>query len=546
MLIPMVWAMHGRALRTALVVGSLSLIGWLSAQPSFAATPAVPIEATGPKPTLSAYIGSQATIRPLTGVSSAWQDPFMSQNPGNSVHNDAWQSDNYTQWGGPLGQTPKVLSSAIGRDCITLSFDRKGRLVSTCSDLPDGPGLYLIDSQTLATLAFRQLPYVKPPAGTDPATNTTGGAYFYLDRQDRVVVAASNRHILVFTVDDSRGAPRFRQVADYNPTSCLTPGDRIPSVLPDARGRLWFVGRYHGAVGVLDPRTGKCRSVILGEEIENSFAMGSDDAYIVSDKAMYKFRAGKDLMPRQIWRMPYGNIGIQKPGQINAGSGTTPTLIGSLARSAAGATTRPAYVAITDNADPMDVVVYRTGDRLASGQRRVVCTVPVFAKGASADENSLISMGRSLIVENNYGYVLQKWNDVISGGTGKPPVAIGGNLALVSAPGMDRIDIAANGSGCRIVWRNNTVRTPSAVSKGDSANGLIYTFQKPKDPSGAGVWYWSALDYRTGKVVWMRRAGYGGLYNNHYSGIAIGTNPVSGKPTLYLGGVGGLMALRDG
>ncbi len=542
--------MHGRALRIALVPGLLSLIGLLSAQPSLAATPAVPIETTGPAPTLPAYMGSAANARPVNDVPLAWQDPFMSQNPGNSVHNDAWQSDNYTQWGGPLGRNPRVLSSAIGRDCITLSFDTKGRLISSCSDLQDGPGLYLIDPQTLATLAFKQLPFVKPPAGTDPATNTTGGAYFYLDKQDRVVVAASNRHILVFAVEGSASKPYFKKVADYNPISCLTPGDRIPSVLPDAQGRLWFVGRYHGAVGVLDPRTGKCRSVILGEEIENSFAIARDGTYIVSNKAMYKLRAGKDLLPHQIWRVPYRNIGIQKPGQINAGSGTTPTLIGPLSGAGAGGAgttaTTPAYVAITDNADPMDVVVYRTGDRMARGQRRVVCTVPVFAKGASADENSLISMGRSLIVENNYGYVLQKFNDVISGGTGKPPIEIGGNLRLVSAPGMDRIDIAANGSGCRIVWRNNTVRTPSAVSKGDSANGLIYTFQKPKDPSGAGVWYWSALDYRTGKVVWMRRAGYGGLYNNHYSGIAIGTNPLTGKPTLYLGGVGGLMALRDG
>ena len=60
------------------------------------------------------------------------------------------------------------------------------------------------------------------------------------------------------------------------------------------------------------------------------------------------------------------------------------------------------YVAITDNADPMDVVVYRTR-RGCSGQRQVL-RVPVFAKGAGATENSLIAAGRSLIVENNYGY----------------------------------------------------------------------------------------------------------------------------------------------
>jgi hypothetical protein len=77
---------------------------------------------------------------------------------------------------------------------------------------------------------------------------------------------------------------------------------------------------------------------------------------------------------------------------------------------------------------------------------------------------------------------------------------------------MDRIDIARDGTGCHVVWRNTTVRTPSAVAKGDSANGLIYTYAKPKDPGqpGAGVWYWTALSYRTGKVAWQRVAGHGG------------------------------------
>lgn len=197
---------------------------------------------------------------------------------------------------------------------------------------------------------------------------------------------------------------------------------------------------------------------------------------------MYKFRAGRSLLPVRIWSVRYPNSTIHKLGQINAGSGTTPTLIGPLTGHARAAA--PAYVAITDNADPMHVVVYRAGDRLFRGHRRVLCTVPVFAKGASADENSLISMGRSLIVENNYGYSLQAWNYVIGGG-----LAIGGNLGLLSAPGMDRIDIAANGSGCRIAWRNTTVRTPSAVAKGDSANSLIYTYTKPMDPGqpNAGV-----------------------------------------------------------
>jgi hypothetical protein len=483
-------------------------------------------------------MGAAARPDPVPGVALPWQNPSMAANPHSGVHNDSWQSDNYARLSGPLGRKPQTLSTGIGRDCITLTFDPHGRLISSCTDLTHGPALYLLDPRTLATLAFMQLPYVPPPAGTNPALNTTGGAYFYLDNHNRVVVAASNGHVLVIALTQRSGSPQFTQVADYDPSSCITPGDRIPSVLPDAQGRLWFVGRYHGAVGVLDPKTGRCRSIILNQEIENSFAIGADGVYIVTDRAMYKFTAGANLLPRKIWSKRYRNTGVQKVGQINTGSGTTPTLIH--AADSGTPAKDPTYVAITDNADPLDVVVYRAADRLRRGQHRVVCQVPVFNKGASADENSLISMGPSLIVENNSGYDLQKWNDVIGGG-----IQIGGNLALVSAPGMDRIDINPGGNGCRIVWKNTTVRTPSAVAKGDTANGLIYTYTKPKDPSGAGVWYWTAISYRTGKVVWQQVAGHGGLYNNHYAGIAIGSDPHTGKSTLYLGGIGGIEALRD-
>ncbi len=503
-----------------------------------AVTPAVPITSTGPAPTLPSFVGHVVVAHPVSGVGPAWQDPFMAPNPSNRVHNDAWASDDYTTRSGPLGHHLTTFSTAIGRDCITLAFNHQGQIVGTCTDLSHGPGLYLLDPDTLDTLAFHQLPFVPPPANTNPATNTTGGAYFYLDNRDRVVLAASNRHILVVALVHHGRTPAFQQVAEYDPTPCLSPGDRMPSVLPDAEGRLWFVGRYQGAVGVLDPKTGKCRSVILHQEIENSFAVGRDGAYIVTDKAMYKFRAGTNLRPKIVWKSRYRNIGVQKVGQFNAGSGTTPTLIG--AASARPKTAMAKYVAITDNADPMDVVVYRTDDRLGARQRRVVCQVPVFRQGASDDENSLISIGRSLIVENNYGYDLTKFNDVIGGG-----VKVGGNLGALSSPGMDRIDIAANGSGCHIVWRNTTIRTPSVVSKGDAANGLIYTYVKVEDPGhpGAAVWAWAAVDYRTGKLVWRRIAGHGGLYNNHYAGIALSP---SGKRTLYLGGIGGIVALREG
>jgi hypothetical protein len=515
------------------------LLAMVAATPAAAdPVPPSPIQPSGPVPTLAARMGKAAKANPVPGVHPAPQSPFMAPDPKNNVHNDSWMTDNYSSLSGPLGRSPKQFSTSFGRVCITITFDSAGRLVATCSDLAHGPGLYLFDPADLTQLAFMQLPYIPAPPGTNPAQNTTGGAYFYLDNQDRAVVATADRRILVVAETEQNGQPAFEQVAQYDPTACLPADERLPSVLPDYQGRLWFVGRTHGTVGVLDPATGRCGATVLGEEIENSFAMAKDGAYIVTDTAQYKLRAGDDLVPHAVWRATYRNTGQQKSGQFNAGSGTTPTLVWPSSPSKGSKV--PAYVAITDNADPLDVVVYRAADKLSHGQKRVVCQVPIFSRGASSDENSLISMGQSLVAENNSGYDLVKWNDIIGDGT-----QIGGDLSLVSSPGMARINIAKDGSGCKKVWTNTSVRPPSAVSKGDTANGLIYTYENLSDPSGADPWYWTAVDYRTGKVAWRQRAGYGGLFNNHYAGIALGRAP-HGKPTLYLGGIGGLMALRDG
>src|SRR3954452_529760 len=284
------------AIAASLLAASLLAAPLATAAPQ----PAKPIESTGPAPSTPPFLGNPATPHPVSGVRPAWQDPFMAHNPLNSVHNDAWQTDVYTQFGGPLGKSPETLSTSIGRTCITLTFDKEGRLIGSCTNLTDGPALYLLDPTTLDTLWFMQPPYAPPPAGTNPATNTTGGAYFYLDDKDRVVLAASNRQILVVGVDDGGSQPQFKQVAAYDPTACLQPDERMPSALPDNRGRIWFVGRTKGSVGVLDTKTGKCGSTLTGEEIENSFAVASDGVYIVTDKSMYKFRAGSSLKPKAV------------------------------------------------------------------------------------------------------------------------------------------------------------------------------------------------------------------------------------------------------
>jgi hypothetical protein len=184
------------------------------------------------------------------------------------------------------------------------------------------------------------------------------------------------------------------------------------------------------------------------------------------------------------------------------------------------------YVAITDNAQPMNVVVFRTAARLGPGVRRKVCEVPVFGRTTGATENSLIGANRSLIVENNYGY--------------QDP--FGTQAGALTTPGFARVDIRADGSGCRKVWTNTTDRAPTVVPKLSLATGLVYAYTRPPDSSGAQPWYWTALSFRTGKRVWRQLAGTGQMYDNNYAGIAIGPDR-----TAYLGTLlGGIVAIRDG
>jgi hypothetical protein len=497
------------AARAGALAGALVLI----AVPATAAV-ATPITPTGPPTSLPAFQGAAATAKPIRGVPRTPQNPFMAPNGNSNVHNDSWMTDAYSRRG-PLGRNPFTFSATLeGHVCITLTFDSRGRLVATCVSASTGPRLYMLNPRTLDVLTDFTLPYTPPPPGIPVTTNTTGGAYFYLDNRDRAVMATTNRHIWIVEETGGSGAPGFRRVRDFDVSGLLAPDERLPSTIPDFGGRLWFVGRQKGTVGVIDQRTGRGRSIRLNEEIENSFATSPEGVYIATDKAMYRFGLGRGGRPQIVWRAVYRNDHKQKPGQFDAGTGTTPTVMPG------------GYVTITDNADPLNIVVYRTAAKLRRGQKRVVCEQPIFRRGASSDENSLIVAGRSIVAENNYGYDLAK--------------TVNGAL---TQPGIARVDVRADGRGCRPVWTNGTERVPSVVSKLSLATGLLYTFTKDRDPANptADVWFWTAVDFRTGRTVWKRLAGTGLNFNNHYAGIALGPSG-----TEDLGGVGGLMAVRDG
>ncbi|MEU6083162.1 hypothetical protein [Streptomyces sp. NPDC047108] len=479
------------------------------------------------------YTGSPATARPVPGDAPE-QHPYLASNGRSGMHADGAGSGTYP-YSGPLGRNPGVTSekmAALGGECVTVTFDSGGRLLTVCGSIK-GFELKLLDPRTLDTLAAYDL-------GQRPSTveaisrldwtrifkDTSGGAYFYLDHEDRVVLGDPRQHILRIAHERKPdGTWRFRVEDDWDltdrlPHDCAGLGrpspkgecDPVTSVMPDWDGRIWWVTRQ-GRIGTVDPDTDNVRSIRLkGEEIQNSFSVAEDGVSIVSDHALYHFRAGEDGTPEALWRQTYDRGTGTKPGSLSQGSGTTPDLLGE------------DHVAITDNADDrMHVLVYRRGADVPDAER-LLCKVPVFGSGESTTDNSLISHGNSLIVENNYGY--------------ENPMSLTFGRSVVG--GVTRIDIRADGSGCDTVWESKE-RSPSTVPKLSTANGLVYLYTKEPERLGVDAWYLTALDFRTGRTRWKKLTGTGALYDSNWAPVTIGPDG-----TAYVGVLGGLVAVRDG
>ena len=418
------------------------------------------------------------------------QHPHLAANGRNSMHNDAAATDAYAG-PGPRGDHPQVATASYGiQECATLLFDSNGDLVGLCGDRT-GPVLARIDPESLRIRAERRLP-PRPKIGGSPLENICGGAYAYLDDRDRVVVAASDRSIKVFETNlaPQRSWSVTAQVAD---TDCLV------ALMPDWDGNIWFASKA-GVVGYVAPDTGKVTSRDLGEGIVNSLAADRDGIYVVSERALYKFRAEGSRVA-QIWRARYDRGTQRKPGQLSQGSGTTPTLLAN------------GTVAITDNAEPRMQVLFLDA---ATGARR--CAAPVFGEDASATENSLVAVGDDVIVENNQGYS-GPWSTML----GRAPV---GGIARVR-------------SDCSVAWTSPVV-APTSVPKASLATGLLYVYEKPPNWWGVNAWYLTGVDLRTGRTWFRVRTGIGTLANNHYAAVTL-----SPAGAAYIATLGGLVRVQD-
>lgn len=414
-------------------------------------------------------IGAAVAARPMPIVSQP-HHPGLADSERSSMHGGSYNRDLNT-YPGPLGHDTRTAHRAFSRlvgVAPNIAFDSAGRLITVSIQL-NGVELHLLDPETLETLAMVELP---AKATFD---DNSGGGYFHLDARDRVLLAPNDNTITIYEVVEGEQGLRWHAAETHDVSRVVPKGLYIHDVIPDWHGNLWFV-TSGGFLGYRHKDTGEFFTYEMemdGEVIQNSFAVDEAGLYVVSTDALYHFKAGPGGEIEYAWREDYENGEVQKPGTLSHGSGTSPTLIGD------------DLVAIADDGHPFThVMVYQRSEQIEGD--RIVCQVPLFEEGRSATENSLMVYGDAMVVQNDYGHVFE------------------GN-ALETSPGVMRIDVREDRSGCDVVWYNETLISQS-LPRLSTATGLLYfyTFKKQEADDFFGGWYLTALDLGTGKELWDR------------------------------------------
>jgi len=217
------------------------------------------------------------------------------------------------------------------------------------------------------------------------------------------------------------------------------------------------------------------------EEIQNSFSVGKDGVYIVTNFALYKFRFNEQTKKIELdpkWEKSFENGGdpvydndrVNKPGHLNAGSGTTPTLMDD------------SFVAIGDNdTTHINICVYsqETGE--------LVFKHKLFEElSGSAVENSIVAYNNSFIAANQYGYSDPfKENDTEGG------------IARFDFNKVNNTFELAEGWPASGLYDCKT-----ATPKLSAASGMIYVYNRSDNAiNGHFGWQLTGIDYLTGNRI---------------------------------------------
>jgi hypothetical protein len=474
----------------------------------------------------SAFNGSAVDLPPLNP--KATYIPHVSM-----MHADGGNTGS-VNFPGPRGNNTAVTSYAT--EIGVILFDAEGRFTAG-GVTSTGFVLNAIDPVTLETIA----------TWTPPVNQTLIFTYMQMTMNDsQIVVPSKQGHIFVVRRDNTVEPPVFTTLRDIDLSPFLLSGEQLLNSMYDSNLNIWFTtGGIVGAgdaaqdsttLGYVTPSNDVYVNHIPNQMVENGIAISNETIFVVTGPSgtanhtnatgyMYAFQQGCEEPITILWNSTYAAGDALKPGGFARGSGTTPTLLGQ------------EYLAITDNDNvQVSMLIYRQARQDMENQ--LVCKVPIFQPRASAVDTGTIghcdANGRCAAVAfNDYNgpAILLA-----------APADINGdwNNFTRMAPGMARVDVYANGTGCELVWENKVRVLGGGILSTET--GLLYTYTQDAKLANEGVyeWYTEAVNWETGVVEWAIRVGAGGTYDSEARGNLLGPNG-----TLYQGTLDGIVAIQD-
>lgn len=369
--------------------------------------------------------------------------------------------------------------------CLNFLRDSDGTLYGFCGNLTD-----LTTTVSFTATIFDERLNKRDEYGITsfPRKNVQRGdlpvnlGYFVLDHRGRLIVVTDETDVVFLTKTETNEIEAVRtwelaaQLETRLPTDITD--QPLAQVMPSYDHGYWFMAlgdrdndipAYLGRIS--DSGSVKDVHIFEDETIGNGMALDESGAYVVTDHALYKASRGSDGGVAIDWEERYTRATTVKPGTENLsrrGSGSTPTLLGE----------NDDLVAITDNAEErVNAVVL---DR-ATGRR--ICTQPLFEKGKSANENTLVGYRDTIIAQNWYG--APGFSDEMWG----------------MSAGLTRLDVRPDRSGCEVVWdsddRDREFASRPTVRL-STCTGLLYG---PIQVAEGDEYAMAFIDFDTGEFV---------------------------------------------
>jgi hypothetical protein len=493
-----------------------------------------------------------------------WDHPFMKDNLPSAMHEDSYASD-ISNLQGPVPENVTVQYFQVKEKgkkfsgmcpsfafvdentMVTLSF---GRANTTLLLIDISDTLKLLDAMPIPGRGNKAMELAGKKARKALFRDTSGGAYFFLSKDNEVIIPGPDYQILYIPIEN-KAFVKDRMVAFeileeikkgdmlYDGLSEKEGGNKLTAVMPDAEGNIWYTSKM-GIVGVIDLKNfkkgdyqekGECPKTYshfifefgllkkiehffgkkynriedvefysegmsdtefkkefrkffmvdgnTREEIQNSFSIGPDGVYIVSSIALHKLRFNDETKKIEMdpkWELSfnetgdliYPNDGEQRKGQLNNGSGTTPTLMDDR------------FVIIADNdTNQINMNIYSQEDG------RLVSRHKVFEYNGSACENSIVAYNNSLFIGNTFNYV-DPFDDNETPG------------------GLNRFDYnAVTGKfELREDWPAEFIDGKTATPKMSTKSGMIYVYNREDHTDDSYKdWQLMAIDFETGRKV---------------------------------------------